>query len=829
MGNAALIYGKAVAGSKTKEFQSVVPFPPTSAPPSENSFRPSSRKRKPPAAVSPAPSAEKQEQRQTQGQSEAVSTASSAADPLVVAAAAALTSASSTTTAFPPSDFQFTEGQLRRESLSDCEYECSQITKFLFVGGQRVAENLELLREKEITRILNCALSVTPNYHEGCAGMTYLSLDLLDGRQEDISWFVCQAIHFVQEGVDRGEKVLMHCEKGVSRSCALAIAYRMWSAAEKWKAAYDFVKERRRICSPNIAFTCNLVELGEIFHGAAREADLLFRLAFHGAHDPRTAVLKVCRHQKSRRLLVPALSLLHPQAIFVLRGVRDGRHYLFLWRGQAASEEAYALGERLALQMRRVFASASAPLLKVLQGSEDDLFRSFLLLDRPYTAAEVEECTAFDDYFDLAPCSSTPIVAASYAEEALATLESATGTLPKILNNLGQRETGRSSQGSNAHSGLLALPPVQSHLPRTTSSSIWSGVTDQEGESMRSTRSVASILLPESGNCSSIPLTAAGSSNGTISIQRTVSGQDILERVSSIISSAAIGTPSSSSAFNIDISNTPHLAKGSRPSAHSSITPDFANAQVRPVASTTDDNAGSLTPHAPISPPTSNSSLRRPFGGGSGALAGPRINTLPQPHLSGAADTSPPKRSVLPLLPLLSSTPSVVLEERASDLSQGSTSSTARSSLRTQIRPTSIQQSSSVISPVDVASYLVRPKLFVARETALPGGGSCFEWSALGVYDDDDLDEKEIFLLLVSNGRHHLRAGLSFPFAQQQIALDDQQRPLCARLLKWAARVRPGDVACPQLVGSSLLGSDVTIDMSGEESQAFWDAFYEGS
>lgn len=806
MGNAALIYSKAVAGSKTKEFQSVVPFPPTSAPPSDNnSFRPSSRKRKPPAAVSPAPPVEKQEQRQTQGQSEAISTASSATDPLVAAAATTLTAA-------PPSDFQFTEGQLRRESLSDCEYECSQITKFLFVGGQRVAENLDLLRDKEITRILNCALSVTPNYHEGCTGMTYLSLDLLDGRQEDISWFVCQAIHFVQEGVDRGEKVLMHCEKGVSRSCALAIAYRMWSAAEKWKAAYDFVKERRRICSPNIAFTCNLVELGEIFHGAAREADLLFRLAFHGPHDPRTAVLKVCRHQKSRRLLVPALSLLHPQAIFVLRGVRDGRHYLFLWRGQAASEEAYALGERLALQMRRVFASASAPLLKVLQGSEDDLFRSFLLLDRPYTAAEVEECTAFDDYFDLAPCSSTPIVATSYAEEALATLESTTGTLPKILNNLGQRETGRSLQGNNVNSGLLALPPVQSHLPRTTSSSIWSGVTDQEGESVRSTRSAASILLPDSGNCSSIPLMAAGSSNGTISIQRTVSGQDILERVSSIISNAAIGTPSSSSsAFNIDISNTPHLAKGSRPSAHSSISPDLGNMQVRPVIP--DDNAGSLTPHAPTSPPISNSSLRRPFGGGSGVLAGPRINTLPQPHLSVAAESSPAKRNVLPLLPLLSSTPSVVLEERASDLSQGSTSSTARSSLRTQMRPTSIQQSSSVVSTVDVATYLVRPKLFVARELVLPGGGSCFEWSALGVYDDDDLDEKEIFLLLVSNGRHHLRAGLSFPFAQQQIALDDQQRPLCARLLKWAARVRPGEVACPQLVGSSLLGSDVTIHM----------------
>jgi protein-tyrosine phosphatase len=125
-----------------------------------------------------------------------------------------------------------TEGQLRREGMADCEFECSQISKYLYVGGMRIAENLELLKEKKITRIINCASSIIPNYHEGFSDFKYLSLNLVDGKVEDISWFVCEVIQFIFEGANEGQKTLLHCEKGISRSCSFAIAYRMWSTGE---------------------------------------------------------------------------------------------------------------------------------------------------------------------------------------------------------------------------------------------------------------------------------------------------------------------------------------------------------------------------------------------------------------------------------------------------------------------------------------------------------------------------------------------------------------------------------------------------------------------
>ncbi|MFX8668685.1 dual specificity protein phosphatase, partial [Acinetobacter baumannii] len=77
-----------------------------------------------------------------------------------------------------------------------------------------VAENLELLKEKKITRIINCASSVIPNYFAN--EFKYLSLNLVDGRGEDISWFVSEVVQFIFDGANEGQKTLLHCEKGIS-------------------------------------------------------------------------------------------------------------------------------------------------------------------------------------------------------------------------------------------------------------------------------------------------------------------------------------------------------------------------------------------------------------------------------------------------------------------------------------------------------------------------------------------------------------------------------------------------------------------------------------
>jgi hypothetical protein len=165
MGNAAVIFNRTF--SPNKEFQSVVPFPPAKPPPTENNNRSYSRKRKTP--ITPAPVTEDYKESIQEKSSDR--SQKTAPTELVDRSITSRSNDRSLNSA----DFKYTEGQLRREGMNACELECSQITKFLFVGGQRVAENLELLKEKGITRIINCSLSITKNYHEGVPNMTYLS------------------------------------------------------------------------------------------------------------------------------------------------------------------------------------------------------------------------------------------------------------------------------------------------------------------------------------------------------------------------------------------------------------------------------------------------------------------------------------------------------------------------------------------------------------------------------------------------------------------------------------------------------------------------------
>jgi hypothetical protein len=128
-----------------------------------------------------------------------------------------------------PFNFNKTEGQSRRESMADCDSDCSQILGHLFVSGAKIARSIKDLEANGITRIINCSSAAVDNHFISNPKMKYLSLNMLDGKQDDISWFLSDVISFIKEGETVGERTLLHCEKGVSRSCSFAIAYYMWT------------------------------------------------------------------------------------------------------------------------------------------------------------------------------------------------------------------------------------------------------------------------------------------------------------------------------------------------------------------------------------------------------------------------------------------------------------------------------------------------------------------------------------------------------------------------------------------------------------------------
>lgn len=57
-----------------------------------------------------------------------------------------------------------------------------------------------------------------------------------------------------------GGRVLVHCQAGISRSATICLAYLMHTRRVRLDEAFDFVKQRRQVISPNLAFMGQLLQ-----------------------------------------------------------------------------------------------------------------------------------------------------------------------------------------------------------------------------------------------------------------------------------------------------------------------------------------------------------------------------------------------------------------------------------------------------------------------------------------------------------------------------------------------------------------------------------------
>lgn len=412
---------------KNKEFQSVLPFPSDVAEQQSLKKRKTSPQKS--SKTAPSPTDEKIEpvklKEDAPSQSTRVPVSKDASLASLPPAEATAGHETAKLTSSVDSTYMQTESQQRRERMADCEFECSRITSYLFVAGYHIATNREILRRNGISHIINCSAAVVENAFIDDKSLKYLSLSMVDGRQDDISWFLCEVIQFIMKARSTGGKILIHCEKGISRSCSFAIAYRMWATGEKWKTSFDFVKRGRSICSPNTAFTCNLIELGELLGKDAASTgaggNLLFRCAYHLPHDPQTAVLKLLRTAESRKIMAPSTSLLDPKGVFILRTVYSNNpsanqhaedHRIFLWQGAETTDATAYRAEELAKKMHGVLTTTDH-VEWVKQGEETYDFLSYMTEDGLFSATDN---SLFDDFFDYPPSAEQTLISQKQME-----------------------------------------------------------------------------------------------------------------------------------------------------------------------------------------------------------------------------------------------------------------------------------------------------------------------------------------------------------------------------------------------------------------------------
>ncbi|TYZ60195.1 hypothetical protein PybrP1_003517 [[Pythium] brassicae (nom. inval.)] len=128
-----------------------------------------------------------------------------------------------------------------------------EVAPGLFIGSIHAAFNVDALREKRISHVLNLAAAAATFPDD----FTYLSVGIRDKDAANLLSCLPVAMLFVQAGIDAGG-VLVHCAGGRSRSPAVAIAYLMTRDQLSFDAAADHVKALRPVVALNAGFESQL-------------------------------------------------------------------------------------------------------------------------------------------------------------------------------------------------------------------------------------------------------------------------------------------------------------------------------------------------------------------------------------------------------------------------------------------------------------------------------------------------------------------------------------------------------------------------------------------
>ena len=170
----------------------------------------------------------------------------------------------------------------RAKRLAYYSKQATSITDFLYVGGKSIAADRQLLLSIGITHVVNLVGDLCDNYFPD--DFVYQRWFLLDHAGEDIICILYPVMELIEWCRLNCGKVLIHCQQGVSRSCVLCIAYIMYSMSMDYDAAFQFVRQRRGICRPNVGFMAQLLawhkRLTAVYHPLC-----LYRLAPHCSRD----------------------------------------------------------------------------------------------------------------------------------------------------------------------------------------------------------------------------------------------------------------------------------------------------------------------------------------------------------------------------------------------------------------------------------------------------------------------------------------------------------------------------------------------------------------
>ncbi|CAH8663341.1 unnamed protein product [Schistosoma bovis] len=130
----------------------------------------------------------------------------------------------------------------------------SQILPFLYLGNARDSQDVDLIRQLNVTHIINVTDSLPMPFRK-LNRIQYLHIPASDTTKQNLLPSFDRAVQFIEKARKHNGIVLVHCLAGVSRSVAVVIAYLLYNnrGLNVYKAL-EFVQARRSVAGPNLHF-----------------------------------------------------------------------------------------------------------------------------------------------------------------------------------------------------------------------------------------------------------------------------------------------------------------------------------------------------------------------------------------------------------------------------------------------------------------------------------------------------------------------------------------------------------------------------------------------
>ena len=134
----------------------------------------------------------------------------------------------------------------------------AEVAPGLYLGDRKDAKDRAALRRLNIQSIVNCTPPKSEDPGAGCPSffereLRYLRVPIYDSPAEDAAEHFASVLDFISSRLHHGG-VLVHCNRGVSRSTTFVVAHLMKARALDPAAALELVRAARPQAEPNTAF-----------------------------------------------------------------------------------------------------------------------------------------------------------------------------------------------------------------------------------------------------------------------------------------------------------------------------------------------------------------------------------------------------------------------------------------------------------------------------------------------------------------------------------------------------------------------------------------------